>query len=1741
MSKCRDLTGEIGSQCDCLLPFWHNPKSQTNEPVPEKNGMDVSADEMLKIVNDSPFERHCANNAEVWKTYLNLAKRFDEHLVASVNNSVDPLLIFAGLFSAILTAFLIEIRTEKTTNSLLFSIVLGQHTISDDVPFQPVSAFRWINGLWFTSLLFSLGSALGASVAKGWATPFSTTSPGSGWSNARVHSRCWYGTRRWHLNFVVQSLPLLIHLAVFLFGAGLAILLFQDDRPVGVVILALMTVVGVAYLAPTVLRATFPDFPFRTPISGIVPFLFGHWDSRTFAPFPSSEDAQKGFALAWLLRHSLEDDAITDSAIRAVAGLPFLIPVQDELVRGATASTISNRLSAELLKETKDPVFLRGCLFALLHLVQTKPLDPVALRVLYDTSVGTLRNIESMPTTVHEVALCVTGRILLFSEQIRGKEQLDLEDCLFETDIPVLANCFRAPCLYRSLREVCHLRGWQPSESPSHDDFVWLKSTQIARRQEAHAKLIAETSQDGMTVPKLRTASKFFLDALASSSARAEVASFLATAADYEAISDMIKTSEIFHDIVVFMTQSDKYFEQLVDAFLVLARNAELRTSMKTAFMWKSFVQYWSRGTREAQQAMQAFGEIVKYDDIGEGVTQPEIESQLIQFLENQSPDVRESTIGVFVNISPKYLTTSQLLPKLVNLLDDESSGPRLAAVHLFNGWTQDSSNAEFTSRIWHQICGMRITFHTLVSLSELTLSVLDAEIFEGGTPQLESIAGLIQALEADDIRDRYAAVRAIRFLAEHSSDPVTGAMVTTLLARLGDELWVSDTASEAIWAITSREGFRSAILSQEAQEQFIRSLKKPAWLARRDMLRMLTGLARSDVLGASIAIPLIPQLLEAVEDSDEDVREAAITFVISLYDYNQIRPQLSTLRSKIVYSLGDLYANVRLAASKALRLLPVSSSHNLGLEVSEVSGLLILERPRALRILTEFAQYYSNLAAISVFRVYADIVLNSEERGDAQSRAQLSILIQTIGSQCMGFHSKSRFPDFSARAEKAENLNEFGLEVINFFTEHDKAGAAISVCEMILAIFSSAVKEVDAEQKAKKFAAIASIEHDSSFDSVIRASVWKEVEDTLRDINNVTKDIAQITVVALAQQGFSIFIYLFANSFERSSSEIIHQVITMLHVGVNMYTGRKDNVSPQSHVVESTILTTDRITETLKGVSTQTTPLSPTTIIYICGLVLLQLAKTREMALFKALIPLLPDSNDGLQKVDSDFSEYDQSLQLLPEQLEQVFPRISDSPETRHLLPCFLVRLLTFDALPSGYVISLTQNILRFCQDTSEEVQEQALMAVLVLAKRDRGRGTSAVLTSMFTMMSTSELEDDTLVLVVDSLVADPIVREYLSGWEITEEVILSKLRNTSSSSSSTKRTALNLVEAFLKNAELCASIAQEKKIFDKIGRLLMHPDADIQEATLKAIFASSTNETARRLVMSTGRIVTDIVLLLDHGRLSISELAFDTVELLLPEDRLIHELAKQETLFRLLARLGGNEFPLRERAFKCLSKIVGNRMVKEIMLTKKCIQHLFEMLHGRDEDRNILSLVDELVKEVNDEDFGLIATAFIQQPLKHLVESQQSAILSDSYIEFIKKLPRNYQVSPDDTLDLMSLLSNSNSVIVNRAGALIKHFAQNASFRQKILNKDVWGRLLQTDDAELVVEILNEFAKASGTQRLKVPYASGIMAQLLSMTKVNSDSVGRWRLGWNGLLALGVFSSDEEMARIAECANQT
>ncbi|KZV85824.1 hypothetical protein EXIGLDRAFT_622593, partial [Exidia glandulosa HHB12029] len=114
----------------------------------------------------------------VWKVYRKEANAHDSALLDGWSSTLDILLIFAGLFSLATTAFVVEsyhlLQPDSVayTAAVLYTLVSAtNHSTGITLPAPPnlqnaSSLARWINGLWFTSLLLSLIVALLGILAK---------------------------------------------------------------------------------------------------------------------------------------------------------------------------------------------------------------------------------------------------------------------------------------------------------------------------------------------------------------------------------------------------------------------------------------------------------------------------------------------------------------------------------------------------------------------------------------------------------------------------------------------------------------------------------------------------------------------------------------------------------------------------------------------------------------------------------------------------------------------------------------------------------------------------------------------------------------------------------------------------------------------------------------------------------------------------------------------------------------------------------------------------------------------------------------------------------------------------------------------------------------------------------------------------------------------------------------------------------------------------------------------------------------------------------------------------------------------------------------------------------------------------------------------------------------------------------------------------------------------------------------
>ncbi|QRV94412.1 transmembrane protein [Ceratobasidium sp. AG-Ba] len=275
-----------------ILPNSKRAIPQTNA---ERNAGDPHMEQAaggIKIQLEDPEDppgEEMAKNARVWKTYVREADRWDKEMVDGRNSSLDVLLIFAALFSAISTAFIIESLgdlksdpAERSADTLftisqqLNFIATGQQNTSPPSlastsdTFTPSYSAVVVNILWLLSLSLSVAVSLIAMLAKEWCYKFMTGRSGPTYNQARRRQQKWDGIEKWKMQEMLSYLPGLMHCALLFFAVGLCIYLW--DIHVGVAIpVTAVTAIGGCIYASTTLLPFFDRFcPYSTPATPIV-------------------------------------------------------------------------------------------------------------------------------------------------------------------------------------------------------------------------------------------------------------------------------------------------------------------------------------------------------------------------------------------------------------------------------------------------------------------------------------------------------------------------------------------------------------------------------------------------------------------------------------------------------------------------------------------------------------------------------------------------------------------------------------------------------------------------------------------------------------------------------------------------------------------------------------------------------------------------------------------------------------------------------------------------------------------------------------------------------------------------------------------------------------------------------------------------------------------------------------------------------------------------------------------------------------------------------------------------------------------------------------------------------------------------------------------------------------------------------------------------------------------------------
>ncbi|EED85678.1 predicted protein [Postia placenta Mad-698-R] len=227
--------------------------------------------------------------AEEWKVYVDEANKALKEYVDLYNSQMDMLLLFATLFSTVVTAFVIvsygslQADTSETSLQVLQDIlatlqsngsVQNNQTATASVPFKPTPSAIRINSCWFVALVLSLCTAFLVILAKQWLLSITADFSVHMEQKGRQHQLRWKGIGDWELSLIMASLPILLHISLILFFVGLIEFLWSTNTTVAIPVICLTAATAVIYTVTHILSVLSPTCPYRSSATDLVVFLF---------------------------------------------------------------------------------------------------------------------------------------------------------------------------------------------------------------------------------------------------------------------------------------------------------------------------------------------------------------------------------------------------------------------------------------------------------------------------------------------------------------------------------------------------------------------------------------------------------------------------------------------------------------------------------------------------------------------------------------------------------------------------------------------------------------------------------------------------------------------------------------------------------------------------------------------------------------------------------------------------------------------------------------------------------------------------------------------------------------------------------------------------------------------------------------------------------------------------------------------------------------------------------------------------------------------------------------------------------------------------------------------------------------------------------------------------------------------------------------------------------------------------
>ncbi|KAN0140387.1 hypothetical protein V8E53_001596 [Lactarius tabidus] len=200
---------------------------------------------------------------------------------SALDNTAEPTGLFSAAVASLISVSIQDLQQnpQDTSNFYLANIYqattnpnppnISSSLPSSPPPFTPPNHAVWVNALWFMSLVISLTCALLATFLQQWARRYLkvTHSRYSPHKRARIRAFFAEGVEKCFLPWVVETLPTLLHISLFLFFAGLVVFLWNVNLTIFKLVLSWVAFCTALYGCFTLMPIFRYDSPYYTSLS----------------------------------------------------------------------------------------------------------------------------------------------------------------------------------------------------------------------------------------------------------------------------------------------------------------------------------------------------------------------------------------------------------------------------------------------------------------------------------------------------------------------------------------------------------------------------------------------------------------------------------------------------------------------------------------------------------------------------------------------------------------------------------------------------------------------------------------------------------------------------------------------------------------------------------------------------------------------------------------------------------------------------------------------------------------------------------------------------------------------------------------------------------------------------------------------------------------------------------------------------------------------------------------------------------------------------------------------------------------------------------------------------------------------------------------------------------------------------------------------------------------------------------